>query len=89
MKRKLIFFEKYEFMLTFKPLKTKALITHGNIMQKRSFLSTGEFPSNCRLTGLVSIQTSKTRLMMLFSMMDNSCNYFSPIWRNIFTFKVK
>jgi hypothetical protein len=64
-----LLFEKYKFMLTFKPLKTKALITPCIIRQKRSFLNTGEFPSNCRLTGLVSMQTSKIRLMIFFSMM--------------------
>ena len=50
-------------MLNFKPLKTKALIMQRNITQKKVFVNTGEFPSNCGLTGLASIQTSKIRLM--------------------------
>ena len=76
-------------MLTFKPLKTKALIMQRNITQKEVFVNTGEFPSYNRLTGLVSRQKSKTGLMMYFSMMANLCNYFSPIWRNIFTNNLK
>jgi len=46
-------------MLTFKPLKTKALIMQHNTTQKEVFVNTGEFPSSCGLTGLVSLQNQE------------------------------
>jgi hypothetical protein len=39
-----LLFEKYKFMLTFKPLKTKALITQCIIRQKRSFFKHRRIP---------------------------------------------
>lgn len=46
-------------MLTFQPLKTKALIIQGNITRKRRILNTGDLSINCRLKRRHSMQTLK------------------------------
>jgi len=48
-------------MLTFKPLKTKALITPGNIRRKRSFLKHRRIPFKLRFNRASFHATIKNR----------------------------
>lgn len=51
-------------MLTFKPLKTKTLITQGNIRRRRRFFKHRGIPVKLPFNRHFSMQPSKTGLMM-------------------------
>jgi hypothetical protein len=64
-------------MLTFKPLKTKALIIQGKIRRKRRFLNAGILSLNCRLKRRHSMPTQKICLMNYFS---QKLHFHTPYW---------